>query len=177
METIHLYSSKKKAGLMLIGCIGFIAAGIWMLFDTKSLSIRYPSLIIDILAYVCIAFSIGAIMAIKALFNKKPALVINHDGLVVKPDQPGMAVIGWTDISSFSEFNVGRQKFVSVQLKNNSDYIKKETSNFKGRLMQANINMYGSPFALSATLYTLNHSQLLALLNQSLVTAQQPAQI
>jgi hypothetical protein len=175
METIYLYSSKKKAVLMLIGCMAFIAAGTWMLSDTESISTRYPAFLIDILACVCIAFfGIGALMAVKVLFNKKPALIIDRDGLVIKPSQLGMAVISWNDITLFSEYNVGRQKFVSIQLNNTSDYINKETSNFKRRLMQANTNMYGSPFALSATLYTLNHNQLLALLRQSLARAQYP---
>ena len=173
METIEIFRSLKKAVLLLLGCLAFVAIGIWIVINPEEMAARYPAVLVMLLGVVCIVFfGIGAVMAIKALINKKPALIINTAGLTINPGQLGMAIIKWNDIMGFSDYKIGRQKFVMVQLNDNDKYINQETSNFKRRTMQFNVKSYGSPFSLSATLYTINHDELLALLQKSLIASQ-----
>ena len=173
METIEIFRSLKKSVLLLLGCFAFVAIGIWIILNPNELAARHPAVLVMLLGIVCIAFfGIGALMAIKALINKKPVLIIDKAGLTINPGQLGMAIIKWNDIIDFTDYKIGRQKFVMVQLNDNDKYINQETSNFKRRTMQFNVKRYGSPFSLSATLYTINHDELLALLQKSLITYQ-----
>ena len=172
METIHLYSSKKKAALLLVGCLVFVAGGIGMVLN-PSPTRRYSETFVFCMGIIAILFSgMGIFIAVWQLIKDRLALTINEKGLVIN-HRFGQTVIDWYEIKGFSEYTLNRQKFVVIKLKNNNYYISKETNRFKKQVMNFNVNMYGSPYALTASIYKINHSELLALLQKSFTASQQ----
>ena len=172
METIQLYSSKKKAALLLLGSLVFVAGGMWMVLN-PSPTRRYSETFVFCMGIIAILFfGMGIFVAIWQLIKDRLALTINEKGLIIN-HRFGQTVIDWDEIKGFSEYNLNRQKFVVIQLKKNDYHIKKETSSFKKRIMKLNVAMYGSPYALSSSVYKINHNELLALLQKSLIASQQ----
>jgi len=173
MESIHLYTSKKKSALILLGSLAFVAGGTWMVLY-PSATRKYSEIFIYCIGIIAILFfGACAVIAAWQLLKDRLALIIDNNGLIINPGKFGQKIIDWGEIKGFSEYTVNRQNFVVIEVKDNEYQISKETNSFKKQLMKVNINMYGSPYALCASIYKINHNELLALLQKNFTSAQQ----
>lgn len=173
METINLYTSKKKSALLLFGSLIFVVGGIAMVLHPEGF-IRYSETFVYCIGIIAILFfGACAVIASWQLLKDRLALIINDIGIIIYPDKFGEKIINWDEIKGFSEYSVNRQNFVVIEVKDNDYQISKETNSFKKQLIKVNINMYGSPYALTASVYKINHNELLALLQKSFTSAQQ----
>lgn len=171
MEKIEIYSSKKKALVVVLGSLLFVVVGIYMFInaeDFTSYRSRFP-LYTKMLGIVsALFFGTALLISIKQLFTDKLILVIDKFGVNVNPKKSLEEYIEWKNIIGFSELKIHRQKFVVIDI-NNSDYwIQKEKNRLRKKLMKFNFRNYGSPFNLSANVMQTNYAELVKILNENL---------
>ncbi|HEX8315276.1 MAG TPA: STM3941 family protein, partial [Flavisolibacter sp.] len=107
----------------------------------------------------------------KKLFDKKPGLVINEEGIYDNTSAFNFGLIPWTDISQVYERTVqasiaSKQRFVTIGLVNPDEYISKETNILRRKLLAANAKNYDSPIHISTNGLETNHTELFKLVNE-----------
>lgn len=169
MNKIEIYSSKKKAFLLLLGSIAFVVLGFFCFVNAEKMQsnlFRNP-LIIKIAGIVSVLFfGFGIFVSIKQLIKDKLMLAIDEKGINVNPKKG--EIIKWESIDGFSEIKINSVKIIIIQINDSIDYINGETNKIRKNLMKFNFNNYGSPFNISSSTTDLNHVELFQLLNESL---------
>lgn len=166
-EIIEIPLSKKKLVLMLAGSIGFVAAGIWFLLNPPKINnalFGNPTFILVISIAGILFFGLIAVYIIRKLPDNKPGLIIDQLGITDNSGGLSAGQILWTDIENISVFEINRQKLILLQVKNPEDYINRQSSAFKRKLMQINFNSYGSPVSISANSLQIGFNELLSIL-------------
>ena len=169
METIEIYSSKKKSLLLLIGSIAFVALGVWLLIEADNLTgwrARNPIFTRGIGIASILFFGLGIFVGIKRLIKSEIALIIDQKGLNVNPKKSLTEFINWTDINGFQEIKIQSTRIVIIEVKNYEYWLDKETSGFRRKLMQFNINNYNSPFNIASAGLDISSDRLIETLNK-----------
>jgi hypothetical protein len=170
MEKIEIYSSKKKSFLLLIGSLLFVIGGIWMFMNAENLTAfrsRNPIFIKGIGIISVLFFGFGFYLSIKQLVKNKLFVIIDKSGVNVNPKKNLSEFINWKNIEGFSELKIQSQKMVLINLNNPDYWIEKENNRMRKRLIQFNIDNYGSPFVLSAISMQISHAELVKILNEN----------
>ena len=88
MDQIYIYSSKKKAFLLLICSLLFVVGGIYMFMNAENFSgfrARSPLFIKGIGIASVLFFGLGIYVSIKQLLSNQLILIINRNGVNVNP--------------------------------------------------------------------------------------------
>ena len=175
-QTIEIALSKKKIFFMLIGALAFVAIGLWFVISPPTISNSYwgnPTKI-AIAGYASIVFfGLCAFVLIKKLPDNKPGLIIDQTGLTDNSSGVSAGQILWTDIENISVIEIHSQKLIMLQVTNPQDYIDKQTSSFKRKMMQLNYKMYGTPLSITSNGLTISFDELLSTLTDKLNAARQ----
>jgi len=162
---IRLYSNKKKAVLMLIGSLLFVAGGIFFIMHPESFD-KEP-LITRMIGILCILFfGLAAIVSVRFLISNRLLLEITNQGLHIGDIHK--TFIGWQDISGFKEIAIYSTPIIVILIKNSKAVIDDEPNIIKKKMMQFNMN-YGSPYNLSSGNMRIRHKELFRLLNENLM--------
>ncbi|UQB68063.1 STM3941 family protein [Epilithonimonas zeae] len=170
MNKIEIYSNKKKAFLLLLGSVVFVVLGFFCFLNAENVrsSLFRNPFIVKIAGIASILFfGYGIFVSIKQLIKNKLMLIINEKGINVNPKKDD--IIKWEDIDGFSEIKINSVKIINIQINNSIDYINNETNKIRKNLMKFNLNNYGSPFNISSSTMSLNHIELLKLLNENFI--------
>jgi hypothetical protein len=171
MEKIEIYSSKKKSLLLLIASLIFVIGGIYMFMNAENLTgyrARSPIFMKGIGIISVLFFGFGIYVSIKRLIQNQLMLIIDKTGINVSPKKSLSERIEWKNIEGFSEIKIQGTKIVLIDI-NNSDYwIEKEENIIRKKLIQFNVDNYGSPFNFSANSMQMNHAELMKTLNENL---------
>ena len=169
MQKTEIYSNPKKAILFFCGFIIFGVLGIWMILEAENLKtpfLRNP-LLIRIVGIFGVLFSgFGMFVMAKQLFRKKLMLTIDETGIHQK--QPKNQSIKWKDITHFSEIKINSVKIIIIHVKNPEEYIDIEPKKIRKKMMNFNLNNYGSPFTISVATMDIGYTELWELLNEGL---------
>jgi hypothetical protein len=168
---IEIALSKNKLILMLIGAIAFVIIGFWFVISPPTINNSFfgnPTrlLIIGIIAIVFFGFS--AVYIARKIPDNKPGLIIDKIGLTDNSSGVSAGQILWSDIENISVIEIHRQKLIMLEVKNPQDYIDKQTSGFKRKMMQMNLNMYGTPLSITSNSLKIKFEELLNILNERL---------
>ena len=173
---IEIPLSKKKLILMLIGSIGFVAVGLWFVINPPTISNPFfgnPTLIFVTGIASILFFGLCAVYIARKLPDNKPGLIIDNIGLTDNSSGVSAGQILWSDIENISVIEIHRQRLIMLQVKNPQDYIDKQTSGFKRKMMQMNFNMYGTPLSITSNALQIKFDELLNILNDHLNTSRQ----
>lgn len=168
MESVEIYSSKKKSLMLLIGSVVFVALGFWLLLKIDNLTgwrARNPIFTQGIGIASILFFGLGIFIGIKRLINSEIALIINSEGLNLNPKKSSTEFIKWSEIKGFEEIKIQNTRIVIIRVKNPEYWLGKETSGFRRKLMQFNISNYNSPFNIAAAGLDINSDKLIETLN------------
>ena len=171
-ETI-IERSKKKMILIILGSLAFVAIGIWILTwnaadistgKSYRLFMNSPALAYTLGVLAIIFFGgLGAFVA-KKIFDKKPGLILNSEGIIDNASIASPGFIPWSKITGISVFEMNKQKSLIVHLTDPKKYT--DQGNFLVRkLNQANTQFSGSPIYISATTLDIKFDELLDLFN------------
>lgn len=168
MESIEIFSSKKKSFLLLIGSLIFVGLGIWFVLEANSLSdsLRKSPLLIRGIGVISILFfGLGIYAGIKGLIATRLILIISPKGLNVDPSKSKNDFIGWNEILGFDEINIHGTKIMIINVEKPTSWVEKEENPLRKQLMKYNIENYSSPFNISANGLNISHAQLKEKLN------------
>lgn len=170
MKKTEIYSSKKKAVLFFFASAIFVALGIWMILDAENIKtpfLRNPLMIRIVGVVGVLLFGFGMWVTLKQLFRKKLMLIIDESGINLKPSDN--RIIHWKDIEGFSEMKINSVKIIIIHIKNPEKYIDSEPNKIRKKLLNYNLNNYGSPFTITVSTMEIGYEELWKLLNESLI--------
>ncbi|MBI1306441.1 MAG: hypothetical protein GC181_07495 [Bacteroidetes bacterium] len=161
--TIEIQLSKGKILLTIIGSIAFVCGGIWM-WNLTSGAQDPGSIFYKIVGVVSVLFfgSTG-IYGLLKLFDFKPGLVINKDGLLDNSSALSGQLIKWIDITGFEIGNVQKTRFLLIYV-SNPDYYVNQASRYKQKWMNASQKMFGTPLSISSTALKCNFDELVEMI-------------
>jgi hypothetical protein len=165
---VEIPLSKTKMLLMAAGSLAFVAAGFWFvthpdlrLFGNKP----YP-LFTYLIGFAAIAFfGFCAFCLAKKLFDSKPGLVINEEGITDNASGFTFGSIPWTDIENIEMIQIGRQKLIMVLVHNPEEYISRQTNPIMKKMAAMNYSSYKTPISITANTLKYDLDGLYSLLS------------
>lgn len=103
--------------------------------------------------------------------DNKPGLIIDQTGLTDNSSGVSAGRILWSDIADISVIEIHRQKLIMLQVTNPQDYIDKQKSEFKRKMMQMNYKVYGTPLSITSNGLHISFDELLSTLTDKLKEA------
>lgn len=162
MQKIEIPTSRTKLILILISSILFVVGGIYLTKNPEefiSLKFRNPE-IIRIVGIVAVCFfGLVCIYVVPKLFDKKPGLILDDNGITDNSSAISVGLILWKDIISIRTIKVQSTKFLIIKVKNPKKYLS-GSSKFKNFLLKANMKMYGTPLSISSNGLKYNFNNL-----------------
>lgn len=167
--------SKSKLLLSTLGAFAFVAIGFWFVLAPPSRTgSSLESTLLMVLGLVSILFFGGiTILVIRKLFDSRPGLIINEQGLNDNSGGLSLGQISWKDIEDIQVQQIQRQRLILILVKNPQDYIDRQSNGWKRKLMAINYRQYGTPISISTNGLKISFDELLEILNHHLATFQQ----
>ncbi len=168
-KTVEIQLSKSKLTLMLLGCFVFIGIGICFIINPS----KYESFIMRSSAIIFISgllgiifFGIVGLFIFKKIGDKSRGLIISDEGITENAMYVSAGFIPWNDIIKIDSIKIVNQMFISIIVRNPNEYIEKQKSAFKRKIMQENYKKFGTPIGISTNGLKTNHNELQALLEK-----------
>jgi hypothetical protein len=182
-DKIVIELSKSKLTKLLIFSVLFLVGGLWMITTNPQISNPvFNNPIVKTLASYGSAIMglFGVYFFARKLFDKKPGLIIDENGIYDNTSAFNFGLIPWNDISQIYERTIqasiaSKQRFVTIGLLNPEKYISRETNAIKRKLLAVNAKSYGSPIHISTNGLKINHADLLKILNEAFIKYQTSA--
>jgi hypothetical protein len=171
LETIEIPISKLKVIIMLVGCLLFIIAGLSFVISPdhfKSSIVGSNTMIVIAGCLGILFFGFAGFSMFKRVIDSTPGLIISEDGITDNSSGVPAGFIPWSDIIAVKEKVVANQRFINLVVKNPQDYIDRQKSAFKRKIMQKNHDIFGAAIGISAGSLKINHRQLKGILEMRL---------
>lgn len=110
-------------------------------------------------------FGIFALVGLKKLFDKKPALILNNSGIVDNASSVPAGFIPWSEVVGARIVEVQKQKMLVINVRAPEEYIARGNL-LTQTLNKANHNMVGSPISISSNVLAINFSELISVFDQ-----------
>src|SRR5262245_12045755 len=126
---IEIPLSKTKLTKLLFFSILFLAGGAWMIIENPQVSnpIFNNAFVKALAAYSTLSIVVfGIYLFSKKLFDKKPGLIINEQGIYDNSSAFRFGLVPWSDILQVHERTVQKQHFVTIGLVDPEKYISRE---------------------------------------------------
>lgn len=141
--------SKSKLALILLGALACVAGsiGIWSIADTQA---RYNPLFMKAIAVAGVLFSGGgAVYCCFKVFDTRPGLIIDSQGIVDNSSAVAAGRIFWHEIIGLKVSEIAGQRFISIEVVDPKRFI--DGGSFFSRMVNAaNTKMTGSPINISS---------------------------
>lgn len=135
MEKLVIKNSRWKYVLLLIGSLGFVAAGIWMLIKGEWFG-----------WLAILFFGSGIPIFIWQIADARPRLIIDEQGVLDRT--LGVGRIAWSDIEAAYVRSINGNDFICLELKNSEKYGQK-LSKVKRAMASANRGLGFTDFNLN----------------------------
>lgn len=168
MEEIVIKLNKGKILLILLGAILFFIGGaifVWMIADENPLDLS--SLLIKSVSVLSALFGlVGCMAVIYKLFDSRPGLIINKEGITNNTSALSSQTIKWGNIEKFEVLQIASQKMLLIYINNPEEIIAK-AGKFSRFWLSQSLNMYGTPIGISASSLQCNFDQLMELITKN----------
>lgn len=169
LERIEIKLSKKKALLTFFGAAAFVVSGIWMIqvADTQA---RYPPSLAKTVGYSAIVFfgTVGLYILYK-LFDSKPGLVIDREGIHDNSNAASAGLIKWEQIKGVKIEQVMSTKFILIDIHDPETFIQK-FSGMKKKLMWGNYKMYETPVSIVSNSLQCDTDYLFKIIRERMIS-------
>lgn len=162
--------SKVKIVLLILGAIVFVVLGAWLLsLDAEAIESQRkfssPTLIYGIGIVSIVFFGLCGLVGIRKLFDKSPGLIVSAEGILDNSSGVSAGIIPWSEVVSIGEYQIQKQKFISVQVTDPNKYA--NNGNVLKRMAnRANIKMCGTPVNISANSLKISYNELFETINE-----------
>lgn len=174
-DEIVIPLSKAKVALLLFGALAFVAVSIWIwsIADTQN---RLNPLFVKGVALAGISFFglCGLYSCIK-MFDNKPGLVIDAQGIVDNSSAVAAGRIPWDDIVGVKVYSIAGQKVLVIEVLDPQKYVERGSA-FKRMLNAANTNTIGSPISITSNTLQIQFDELVNILTESLARYRETGQ-
>src|SRR5690554_173781 len=154
MESIEFKISNKKTYLLMVAGISFVIISILFIFfpHTFRSFLMNNIFVIRIVGIVGLSFFGYAIITMikKVFLDRNLGIIINEDGITDNSSYAGVGLIKWKDIKTIRKNKVASTEFLLIDLKNPEEYITKNKSKIKQKLLNISYKSYGTPISISS---------------------------
>lgn len=168
MNKIQIPLSKTKILLTISASILFIVLGIYAIAAIADQQKRYHPIVVKVAgaASICFFGAVG-IYGVRKMFNEHVGLTIDDDGIIDHTNASSIGLIRWENITEIRVEQIRSTKFLLIYT-NNPDEIINRATGFKRMLINGNMNMYGTPLSITATMLKYRIDDLETLLHERL---------
>ncbi|PKB16550.1 STM3941 family protein [Flavobacterium sp. 5] len=173
IHRIEIPSSKIKLILMLIGVSIFIIGSYYLFqYPERFISYRFKSVefIKAVGLFNLIFLSLAWIYLPIKLFDKKPGLILDENGIFDNSSAISVGLILWKDIDSikliYAVKNRKSSRILLINVHNPEKYIDR-SNRFKKMLLNLNNKLYGTPLTIGLSALKYNFERLEKLINQN----------
>lgn len=165
VDRIEIALSKTKMRAALAGCLGFVALSVWLLSVDEPLpflpEVFDSAFAVNLVGGIGLAFfGLCGVMVGRKLFDRRPGLVIDHEGLDDNASGVAVGRIPWRDIAGFDDYQLQGQSMVVVRLRDPEPYLARGNA-LAGAIRRANFKLCGSPVVIAASGLEIGHAELL----------------
>ena len=166
--------SKAKLVLIMLGAGAFVAAGAWMLsLDAAAVSsersfayfFNDATFVRGLGLVTVVFFGFCGLYAARALFDKKPGLILSRAGIVDNASAVSAGFIPWSDVAGAGVLEIEKQKMLVIQVRSPQKYIGRGGP-LRRALNRANYKMVGSSITIPAITLKIDFAELVSLFNQ-----------
>lgn len=151
MPTTIIPRSKRKTILLVLGSAAFVAIGWWLWNKDLSGHDALRRTEARIAAPVCMGFfGITLLFGLWKLFDNKPGLVLNEQGIYDRSSMMGEHYAHWDEVSGISELRIKRTRMLRIHLRDPEAFIARCPNKWKRRILRMNMGMGASPFVIAA---------------------------
>lgn len=162
-EKIEIPLSKTKIFLHLFGSIIFVALFIFIIVELQ------PSFFIEVVGYCGVVFfGFGCLVLIRKLFDHRPGLMIDQNGITDNTNYTSVGRIEWKDIVELDTYQVESTKVIIIYIENPEEYIKRAKNSLAAKTMRMSQSMTGSPLSINSGALKISHDALERLLWEEL---------
>ncbi len=175
MEEIIIKLSKKKLLAFSVLGLAFVTVGFVMMYAPETFHSSLNRSIISTRIFggvVFFFFSTCLFFIVVQLFNKKPGLILNRDGLTDYSSFVSPGFVRWDNIKGFSIVKLGRQKILLIQLKRPEEVMAQQAG-LKKVLMNLNRLYSQSSVQISSNSLQCNFEELVRLIEKGMLAHQQ----
>ena len=142
-EALIVYPSRTKMVLLLLGALGFVAAGLWI--ATPSISARIATWKVVVAVYVGVPF-FGAcgLYAANRLIRRRPALIADRSGLMDAASVVGAGHLRWDEIDFVVPYEFSGQAMLGVVPQDLESLLARQNW-VRKRPMKINVGMGATP--------------------------------
>ena len=159
--------SRGKIVALTLGSIAFVAVSIWIWISPEG----EGQLIIPLRRIVSVTgvgfFGICAVYGFMKIFDKKPGLVIDEEGIVDNSSGVAAGRILWSEIIGFQKKELFGQRFLTIEVSDPDRFIRR-CSPLKAKMNSANLNLTGSPINISANSLSIGFDDLTQIMDRAL---------
>ncbi|MGJ1285084.1 STM3941 family protein [Sphingobacterium spiritivorum] len=155
--------SKRKGTISFVFSFLFFIVGGWAILYPEQLVshlFRNPDFI-RIIGFSAIVFFGGACFFIgRKLFDNKPGLIIDENGITDNTNATSVGLIEWTDITGIEIAQVMSNKFLIIHISTPEKYLSRAKNMFAKKSMQMNNKTYGSPISIISQSLKIDFKEL-----------------
>lgn len=172
-ETI-IELSRTKLVLLILGACAFVVAGVWLLsLDAAEIrsgrGFRFffndPTVVYGAGVASILFFGACGLYGLRKMFDKKPGLVLNSDGIVDNASGVAAGFIPWSEVTGSGVVEIQKQKMLVIGVRDPQKYIDRGGA-LRRAMNKANSGMTGSPVAIPSVTLKINFSELVSLFNR-----------
>jgi hypothetical protein len=165
MKEIKIRLSRFKIILLTFGSLCFVVLGIfmWTSSETEAIFTKVFNRVICLLDFGF--FGLCGVYGLFKLFDNKPGLIINDDGIFDNSSAVSGHLIKWKDIIGIEIGLIRSTKFLLIFV-NNPEYYLNHSNRFKRFWMRMNEKKYGTPLSISANSLQLNIDKLIEMIRK-----------
>ena len=158
--------SKGRLTLLLLGCVAFVAGSIWI-WSIADLQTRYNPLYMKCVAVASVSFfGLCGIYGCIKVFDGRPGLIIDDQGIVDNSNAVSAGRIFWDEIIGLRVSEIAGQRFLTIEVTDPQKYV--ERCGFILRMLNAaNTKMVGSPINISSNSLKVNFDELVRMLTEA----------
>jgi len=164
MKEIKIQSSKIKVIPLFLGSVLFVFIGIWMFQSSPGDIINRFMAVVGV-----IFFGIGAIYLFIVIFDIRPMLIINDQGITNNSSAVSIGLIEWKNIKSVGFIEIYGQKMLKIEIDDINKILAKKPG-WKKFLLNLNKNQFGSPILISSNALKCDIQELYSILKNKINT-------
>ena len=156
---------------MTFGSFAFVAAGVWM-WTYGGATFSMETIFYKIISLVAVLFfGMTGVFGLTKVFDNKPGLIINQQGLIDNSSMVSGKLVKWSDIIGLEVSQIQSTKFLLIFVQNPEHYM--DQASYVGRFwMKLNHKTYGTPLSISSNSLKCNFDQLIKMIEEHIPKTQ-----
>lgn len=158
-------ASRSRTLLLIAAALAFVVAGFWMaglVGDGPSLFQGRSRPLVVVLGWASVVvFGLALVFLVRRLFDPKPALVLDAQGLVDRSSASAVGRVDWAEVTEIAAQGEGPNRLIVIDVADREDLLARLPSG-RRKLVQASKGVTGYPVNIPVAGLSLPEDDLLA---------------